>query len=227
VTHRERVRLLFGPYRPPPLKRGDRAFCLLRDWDVVVTSWTAARISWPRCRSLDNPRGGSGILLDEELARAVHHESAAAIRHWWGVSVGVVWRWRKVLGVGRTDNAGSRRAIHAAAAEGGAAMRARGLTPEEVERCRRTVRELNLGRNLVLGYHGPRWTPQQLALLGTLPDEEVAKRTGRTPNAVRVMRGRQERKGRKRPRSRGCRPSGPRPPRAGAAAPSPARARAG
>jgi hypothetical protein len=28
------------------------------------------------------------------------------------------------------------------------------------------------------------WTPQQLALLGTAPDEEVAARTGKTPAAV-------------------------------------------
>jgi hypothetical protein len=32
------------------------------------------------------------------------------------------------------------------------------------------------------------WTPEQLALLGTLPDEEVAERTGRTPGAIRVKR---------------------------------------
>jgi hypothetical protein len=50
--------------------------------------------------------------------------------------------------------------------------------------------ELGLGRSLVPGYHGPRWTAEQLALLGTLPDAEVAGRTGRTPNAVRLMRER-------------------------------------
>jgi hypothetical protein len=33
--------LLFGPYRPPPLKRGDRAVCLARDADVVVTGISA------------------------------------------------------------------------------------------------------------------------------------------------------------------------------------------
>jgi hypothetical protein len=64
MTNAERVKLLFGPYKPPPMKRGDRAFCLLRDCDVVVTSWTAARIFWPRCQPLDRPLGGSGLLLD-------------------------------------------------------------------------------------------------------------------------------------------------------------------
>ncbi len=33
-----------------------------------------------------------------------------------------------------------------------------------------------------------RWTPDDIALLGTLPDTEVARRTGRTVNAVRLKR---------------------------------------
>jgi hypothetical protein len=32
-----RLRLLRGPYKAPRLRRGDRAFCLFRDCDVVVT----------------------------------------------------------------------------------------------------------------------------------------------------------------------------------------------
>src|SRR5262249_12921032 len=88
MTHPDRVKLLFGPYRTPPLKRGDRAFCLFRDCAVVVTSWTDARIPWPRCRPLDSPLGGSGLLVDEVLARAIRHESAAAICFWWRASEG-------------------------------------------------------------------------------------------------------------------------------------------
>ena len=48
----DRVKLLFGPYPAPPLKRGDRAHCLFRDCDVVINSWTDARIPRPRCRAL-------------------------------------------------------------------------------------------------------------------------------------------------------------------------------
>src|SRR5262249_41617364 len=84
MTDRDRVQLLVGPYKAPPLKRGDRATCLFRDCGVVVTGWTDARVPWPRCRALDSPGGGSGLLVDEELTRAVRHESAAAVMFWWG-----------------------------------------------------------------------------------------------------------------------------------------------
>jgi hypothetical protein len=33
----DRYKLLFGPYQVPALKRSDRATCLFRDCDVVVT----------------------------------------------------------------------------------------------------------------------------------------------------------------------------------------------
>jgi hypothetical protein len=191
MRHADRVKLLHGPYNAPPLKRGDRATCLARDCDVIVTGWSAGCIQWPRCRALGTHGGGSGLLVEEELARAVRCESALAIRHWWGVSVAVVWRWRKAMGVeGRAGTEGSRRLIQAAAAKGGAVLRGRPLTAEEVEQRRRTNRELDLARHLVKGYHGPRWTRKELALLGKLPDEEVARRTGRTLNAVRAVRAR-------------------------------------
>jgi hypothetical protein len=104
----DRVRLLHGPYRAPRLRKSDQAFCHFRDCDVVVTGWTDARISWPRCRPLDVPRTHPSLLVDQELTRAVRQESAAAVRYWWGVSVGVVWRWRRALGASETNNEGSR-----------------------------------------------------------------------------------------------------------------------
>jgi hypothetical protein len=64
------------------------------------------------------------------------------------------------------------------------------FSPEECARRSRTCRELDLKRHLHLGYHGPRWTPEALALLGTMPDEDVAARVGKTPGGVRVMRTR-------------------------------------
>ena len=57
------------------------------------------------------------------------------------------------------------------------------------ERRRRTAVEQNLARNLRPGYNlGPWWSPRELALLGKLPDDEVAAKVGRTHNAVRIKR---------------------------------------
>jgi hypothetical protein len=127
------------------------------------------------------PRSHPSLLVDEELARAVRQESAAAVRYWWGVSAGVVWRWRKALGVTKINNAGSQRLVRAAAEKGAATLRGVPLTPEQVERRRRTALELDLGRHLITGYHGPRWTEQETALLGRLSDAEVAARRGSFP----------------------------------------------
>jgi hypothetical protein len=186
MNARHRVRLLFGPYRAPRLRTGEWATCLLLDTDLVVTGWTDARIPWPLCRPLDNRRGRPTILLDDEPARAVRHEAAAAIRHWRRVGVTLVWRWRKALGVGRMDSEGSRRLIQAAAAAGADVTRGVPLPEEKCERCSRTNREKYLKRHLHPGYHGPRWTPQEVALLGTLPDE--AARLGRSRAAVTQKR---------------------------------------
>ena len=188
VTDPDRVRLLCGPYKAPPLRRGDRATCLYRDTLVIITSWSSGPIPWPRCRALDSPGGGSGLLVDEELARAVRNESAAAVMHWWAASMTAVCHWRKALGTTRTDNQWTARLMLAAAEKGAEAAKERLWTEEERERCRQVNAEKGLATNLVLGYHGPLWAPEDIALLGTLPDEKVARRTGRTTEAVRQKR---------------------------------------
>jgi hypothetical protein len=80
----DRLRHLLGPYQIPALRVGDRATCLYRNCDVVVTSWTDPPISWPRCKRTAG-KGHPSLLVDEELARAIKTESAAAVMHWWGV----------------------------------------------------------------------------------------------------------------------------------------------
>src|SRR5262249_29899305 len=150
-------------------------------------TWTDARLSWPRCRPLEG-RCHPWLLVEEELARAIRHESAAALGYWWGVSEGVVCRWRKALGVGRADGAGSRRLIQAPADGGAEPTRGTDPPSHQVERRRRTAIALNLGRNLVTGYHGPLWAEEDIALLSTEPDALIAGRLGKTLNAVRLKR---------------------------------------
>jgi len=123
--------LLFGPYRPPALRRGDRTHCLVRDALVVVTSWSDGRISWPRCRTLGH-RGGSSLLVEDELAGAIRGESALALMFWWGAASSVIWNWRKVLGVeGPAGTPGTQRLIQAAAELGAEAMQDRDFTEAE------------------------------------------------------------------------------------------------
>lgn len=183
----DNAELLLGPYHAPPLKIGDRATCHLRDRQVVIIGISSDPLPWPRCQSIGQ-RGGSGLLLAGDLVRAVKQESVAAIGYWWGVSEGVVCRWRKALGISRAGTEGSRRLILAAAQKGTAAMKAREWTEAEREEYRQRANRLNLGRNLQPGYHGQWWTTTELELLGTLPDDVPAEQTGRTVNAVRIKR---------------------------------------
>jgi hypothetical protein len=134
-------------------------------------------------------RGKPTLLMTDELARAVRCESAAALCWWCGVSEAVVWRWRKALGVSRTNNEGTRRLMQAAAQKGAEAVKNKEWTAEERERKRQQSIELNCGSYFPPGSKlYPAWTRKELALLGKLPDEEVAKRIGRTTEAVRVQR---------------------------------------
>jgi hypothetical protein len=169
---------------------------------VVVTSWTDARIPWPRCRVADRAGGGgSGLLVDEELARAVRHEGAAAICHWWGVTDGVVSRWRKTLGVTLTSCPGTRRLMRGAAKLGAAevqAMYRRRRRERQARQSRRgdqrrTGADARTRCEPTEAQHRPRprrvfgarpLTAEEDALVRELPTREAAQRTGRTLPAV-------------------------------------------
>src|SRR5262249_5647078 len=103
-------------------------------------------------------------------------------------SQGTVGAWRKALGVTRMDNEGTARLVLAAAEKGAEAVKDREWTAAERERCRQASAEMGLAANLILGYHGPPWIPADIALLGTVPDKEIARRAGRTVGAVRQKR---------------------------------------
>jgi hypothetical protein len=61
-------------------------------------------------------------------------------------------------------------------------------TEDERQAKREGALRLDLGRHLCPRYRGDEWTEREKRLLGTLPDHEVARRIGRTPNAVRIKR---------------------------------------
>jgi hypothetical protein len=181
------VRLLHGPYRASKVRTGDRAVCHLRGAAVVVTSIASGRIPWPRCRALDS-RGGSGLLVDDELLRAVRTEAAVAVAWWWGVPPTCISRWRRLLGVERFT-AGSARLQKRNGARGAAALRSKRWTQAERAAKRDQARALRLVRH-TLGKRWPDrpWTPGEVKLLGTMPDAAVAVRVGRSRSTVRRER---------------------------------------
>jgi hypothetical protein len=79
-------------------------------------------------------RGHPLPVVNEELARAIRSDSSAAVMVWWGMSMVVVNRWRKALGVTRTNNVGSQRLIRAASAKGADDTRGVPVPPDQVER---------------------------------------------------------------------------------------------
>jgi hypothetical protein len=96
--------------------------------------------------------------------------------------------WRKVLGVEGWDaTEGTRRLVRAGQGRRVAKLRARPRPPEQVQRRRPTARAQNPSQSRNSA-RGDGWTKVELRLLGTLSDAEVAKRTGRGANAVRVKR---------------------------------------
>ena len=179
---------LIGTYSAPAVKRGEVVTCLYRDRDCAITVLSDAAIQWPRCQPRGE-QGGSGLWVNDDLAKAIRTESAAALRSWFGVSATVVWKWRKAFGVGgRATTRGSRAAIRVAARKGAAAMKSRGWTPDERKAKAATSRRIGLRPP-------PRWTParggwtaDQIASLGTDHDEAVARRIGRSPSAVTSKR---------------------------------------
>ncbi len=158
----ENEALLFGPYRAPKLRRGQRATCYYRDGDVVITTWSDAPITWPRCHRL-HVGGPPGLLVDDELARAVKSEAGVAVAYWWGVNYDLVKRWRRSLAVTRRNNPGSCRVKLNCVL---AANRARKHATDD--------------------FH--LWTNQEIALLGTASDKKIAKRIGRSYSTVQSIR---------------------------------------
>ena len=49
MTERDRFKLLFGPYRPPYVRKGEVVFCDVRG-EVVVRGMSSGRIAWPVTR---------------------------------------------------------------------------------------------------------------------------------------------------------------------------------
>jgi hypothetical protein len=63
-----------------------------------------AIVLWPCCRPLEPPRVGTGLFIDDELARAIRNEVAMAVAYWWAVHRIKVRYSRKALVVNLKNN---------------------------------------------------------------------------------------------------------------------------
>lgn len=97
MTDPERLKLLYGPYVAPKCKRGDVLECEWRGREVKVGQMSDGLIQWPCALKT----GRKSLILCGDLVRAVRTESEQSVAHHWGVSVTVVWQWRKALDVPR------------------------------------------------------------------------------------------------------------------------------
>jgi hypothetical protein len=120
--------------------------------------------------------------------RAIRTESATAIKHWFGVSDHTVLCWRKAFGVPGWSTEGSRR-LHRELSERGAEM-TRGQKQSAQHVRQRVLTWRAYGVKPPNRWAETGWKPEELALLGTMPDEELALRIGRTANALRIARNR-------------------------------------
>jgi hypothetical protein len=136
--------ILLGTYQAPLFRIGDPAFCEVHG-EVIITGPSAAPIPWP----IGKRPGGKGrfLVVCGGLAEAVRRESAAAVRHFWGVSPVTLWKWRKALGVGQyTEGTTRLKSASAAASEGIAAALAKAHAKNGDPERRRKISETKTGK---------------------------------------------------------------------------------
>jgi hypothetical protein len=182
------IPVLYHVYKPPALQPRQRVWCYVCDCLAVVTDWSDAPIIWPRGRALHRKSGVPGVIVEDELARAVKQESANAIAYWWGVSMFSVIKWRKALGVDRRNNEGTQILIHAATTRARAVAEQNGPTEQYRQKKREHMLRMRLWEKAPRVTHGLPWTPEHLAMLGTMPDREVALQTGHPLFSVKTTR---------------------------------------
>jgi hypothetical protein len=122
------------------------------------------------------------------LVRAIRTESAAALKHWFGGSTSTVWSWRRALGVSQWGTEGSKQLHQEVSDQAAEVTRGTRQSEETVRQRMQTRRER--GCPLPVRWAEDGWTPEEVALVGTMPDEELARQLGRSPSAVSLKRRR-------------------------------------
>jgi len=199
----DRYKLIDGPYYPPRTARGRFLACQLRG-TVKVGGYSDAPIPWPRIwrrRSL---------VICGDLLRALRTESVYAVSYHWGLSRAIVSYYRQQLNIPRY-NPGSHRLFREHIIEAARAPEARAKISaakegkpsnesardrERLRRIQRRPKSKSWRRKMSerlrrrFDHIGPyrHWTRKELAMIGTMPDREVARRISRSLSAVRAKK---------------------------------------
>jgi hypothetical protein len=104
------------------------------------------------------------------------------------ISEHTVWSWRKAFGVSQWGTEGSR-LLHRELSERGAEATC-GQKQSAQHIRQRVLTRRSYGVKPPSRWAETGWKPEELALLGTMPEEELAHRIGRTAHAVRLARNR-------------------------------------
>ncbi len=197
----ELVRLVDGPYLPPLVPIGARLRCELRG-ELEVDGYTNALIPWPTAKGRRKQ-----LILCGDFLRALRTESVAGMAFHFGISHALVSELRQRFGVerytagsmrlfwrnielARTDEA---RAKMSSQREGRQDL----MKPEDRERLRQIQRRpkseewkerMSEQQQRLAAAGRASWTEEELKLIGTRPDREVARLLNRSLLAVKAKK---------------------------------------
>jgi hypothetical protein len=196
----EKCRLVDGPYAPPLIAIGGWLKCELRG-DLQVGGYTNALIPWPVAVGHAKQR-----IVCGDLVRALKTESLAAVSFHFGICHSLVSEYRQRLGIERFTPGSLRlfrRTIDLARTPEARAKLSRHhegrgdtMTPEAREKLREIQRrpkpekwKAKMGerwkRSFALSGRPAPWTEEELKMIGTRPDREVAKLLNRSLSSVK------------------------------------------
>lgn len=176
-----RFDLRHGPYLSPRVRVGGRLFCENLG-TVKVCKFSDGPLAWPLCTV--GERGGPAFVLCGDLVRAIRLEAAEAVAREWGVHPCTVSRWRQILGV-KKFNPGTHdlflkyqgKALTAETTARGRALQ----TPEKQVDWALKRREEGRTRKR-------HWITSEDAVLGTMPDNELARRLACSARTIALRR---------------------------------------
>lgn len=219
----EKVRFVGGPYAPPFVPIGGWLKCELRGM-IQVGGYSNGLIPWPV--AVGHPRQ---MIVCADLVKALKTESRVAVAFHFGISPQMVSEYRRRLGIERLT-AGSLRlfwkTVDLARSDEARAKMSRQregrqdlMKPEDRERLRQIQRRPkseawksrmaeHWQRRFVLFGKPDEWTEEELKLIGTSPDREVAKILKRSVLAVKAKKFQLQKAQLQRSRSKPSNPGG-------------------